>query len=262
MKLALVTGASSGIGREFARQLAAQGYRVLAVARREQRLQELMEQLPGDGHSYLLADLAEVAGRESVMARIAGEHVHLLVNNAGLSSLEPFYQSDLEKQRNLLAVDCQAVVDLAHAFLRQAEPGDALINVASIVSFLPTPAQPIYSGSKAFLAAFSECLWHEQRGRGIYVMGLCPGLTRTEFVAQASAGAGDNDSLPAAVTQDVEEVVAEALVALARRKEAIVVTGRANRLMLLLPRLLPRHRLIRLLAVIGDPERALDKGSR
>ncbi|HCS28378.1 MAG TPA: NAD(P)-dependent oxidoreductase [Spongiibacteraceae bacterium] len=254
---ALVTGASSGIGREFAQQLANQGYVVTVVARREDRLRELLATLPGAGHTLLAADLSSSQGLETLLEYISSERIHLLINNAGYSVLEPFYQSELGKQQNILDVNCRAVVTLAHAFLGQAERGDALINVASIVSYLPTPAQPMYSASKAFLAAFSECLWSEQQSRGVYVMGLCPGVTRTEFISTATGGESDGDTLPAAFIQTTDAVVKEALAALRKRRKAIVVTGRLNRLMMLMPRLLSRHRLIKILAVMGDPERAL-----
>ena len=158
-KRALVTGASSGIGREFAVQLAAQGYTVVGVARREDRLKELLSVLPGDEHSYLVADLGSQAGVQSVMDAMQGERFNLLINNAGLSVLEPFYESSLSTQQNILSVNCESLMKLAHTFLRQSEQGDALINLSSIVAYLPTPAQPMYSASKAFIASFSECLW-------------------------------------------------------------------------------------------------------
>lgn len=256
-KRALVTGASSGIGREFARQLAQQGYIVTCVARREDKLGALIAELPGHGHQYLVADLSVEADVQTVAACFASEHYRLLVNNAGFSVLRPFYQSDLAEQQNILNVNCTAVVALAHGFLKQAKSGDALINVASVVSYLPTPSQPMYSASKAFIAAFSECLWVEQKERGVYVMGLCPGVTTTEFIATATRGESDGHNLPRSLTQTAEEVVSEALRALRRRKRAIVTTGCANKLMLLVPRVLSRHRLIKTLAVVGDPERAL-----
>ncbi|MCB1844427.1 MAG: SDR family NAD(P)-dependent oxidoreductase [Halioglobus sp.] len=254
---ALVTGASSGIGREFARQLARQGYAVTGVARREDRLREMLAELPGDQHRLLVADLSQEAGVRAVCDALAESHVDLLVNNAGYSVFEPFYQSELAEQHSILNVNCAAVTSLAHAFLKQARAGDALINVASVVSYLPTPAQPMYSATKAFVAALSECLWVEHRARDVYVMGLCPGVTTTEFISTASKGAADGGNLPAALTQSAEAVVKEALVALGKRRKAIVVTGRANRAMLWLPRLLSRHRLIKTLAVAGDPERML-----
>ena len=256
-KRALITGASSGIGREFAVQLASQGYAITAVARREDRLKDLVDQLPGDGHRCRVADLGTQEGVQMVTEELQCERVNLLVNNAGLSVFEPFFESDLNLQRNIMAVNCDSLMQLAHSFLRQSERGDALINLSSIVAFMPTPAQPMYSASKAFIASFSECLWEEHRERGVYVMGLCPGVTQTEFIETASGGDSDGQTLPAALIQSTEEVVTEALQALAARKKAIVVTGWINRMMLLMPRLLTRHRLLKVLAVIGDPDKAL-----
>lgn len=256
-KWAMVTGASSGIGREFAEQLAREGYQVVLVARREDKLQEVIAGMVGGGHSYLLADLATAEGIDTVLDSLATQRCHLLVNNAGYSTFDPFYQTELSEQRKMLAVNCGAIVDLAHGFLRQAEAGDALINLSSIVAYLPTPTQPMYSASKAFIASFSECLWEEHRERGVYVMGLCPGITETEFIATATGGDADGQNMPAAMIQSTGEVINEALAALDKRKKAIVTTGLVNKLMLLMPRLLTRHRLIKVLSVIGDPENAL-----
>lgn len=256
-KRALVTGASSGIGREFAVQLAAAGYHVVGVARREDRLKELVEELPGNEHSYLVADLATESEVQVVADEMANKRYNLFINNAGLSVFEPFYESELAQQQKILDVNCGALMSLAHAFLRQSERGDALINLSSIVAYLPTPAQPMYSASKAFIASFSECLWEEHRERGVYVMGLCPGMTKTEFINQATGGEEDFQTLPAAMVQTTDQVVSEALTALAKRKKAIIVPGRVNRIMMQMPRFLSRHRLLKILAVIGDPENAL-----
>lgn len=256
-KRALITGASSGIGREFAVQLASSGFAVTGIARREDRLRELIDELPGEGHRYRVADLSNQAGLQLALDELQRERINLLVNNAGLSVFEPFYESDLDQQHRILSVNCDSLMQLAHSFLRQSEHGDALINLSSIVAFLPTPAQPMYSASKAFIASFSECLWEEHRERGVYVMGLCPGVTQTEFIESASGGESDGQTLPAVLIQSTEAVVTEALQALADRKKAIIVTGWINRILLLMPRLLTRHRLLKVLAVIGDPERAL-----
>ena len=256
-KRALVTGASSGIGREFALQLAAQGYGVTGVARREDRLTALVEQMPGEGHDYLVADLGTDTGVEQVMQYMQGQRVNLLINNAGMSVFDPFYETELSQQQHILSVNCASLMKLAHTFLRQSERGDALINLSSIVAYLPTPTQPMYSASKAFIAAFSECLWEEHRERGVYVMGLCPGVTQTEFITNATGGDADGQTLPAALIQTTEQVVNEALRALTARKKAIIVTGWVNRMMMLMPRLLTRHRLLKVLAVIGDPDNAL-----
>ena len=257
-KRAIVTGASSGIGREFSIQLANRGYHITAVARRESHLQELMDELTGEGHSYLVADLSLATGVSKVAESVSADHCHLLVNNAGYSDFQPFHSAPLQLQQDMLSVNCGAVVTLAHHFLNQADEGDALINLSSIVAVLPTPTQPIYSASKAFIASFSECLWEEHRTRGVYVMGLCPGITETGFISAATGGEADGQTLPAALTQTSGAVVKEALVALNRRKKPIVVTGWLNRAMFaLMPRVMSRFTLLKTLAVMGDPERAL-----
>lgn len=256
-KRALVTGASSGIGRAFALQLAKQGYRVAVVARREDRLQALLLEMQGTGHELIVADLASASGVQAVSEAIEREACHLLVNNAGYSLMQPFYDTPLEDQKKVLQVNCDAVVSLSHTFLRQANAGDALINVASVVAFMPTPAQAMYSASKAFIASFSECLWEEQRHRRVYVMALCPGITQTEFIQTATGGESDGQNLPAAMTQSSDDVVSEALKALKKRKKAVVVTGRVNRAMLQIPRMMSRQGLLKMLAVAGDPKRAL-----
>lgn len=254
----VVTGASSGIGRDFALQLAERGYRVTAVARREAQLQSLVAEMPGRGHDYVVADLTRKTGVAAVTENMGESHCHLLINNAGFGKLEPFYESKLAAQQDMLSLNCGAVMALSHSFLNQAADGDALINVSSVVSVLPTPSQPVYSASKAFVTSFSECLWEEQRDRGVYVMALCPGITATEFIQTATDGESDGQNLPAALSQTGAEVVSEALVALDKRREPIVVTGRANRVMTsLLPRMMTRFRLLRTMAVMGDPDKVL-----
>jgi len=252
-----VTGASSGIGRDFAIALAREGYEVIAVARREDRLRALVEGLDGSGHRYVCADLATAEGLHRVCETVETQRVQLLVNNAGYSMLRPFQGSSLADQQRILDVNCRAVLTIAHAYLDRAQPGDALVNVGSVVGFLPTPAQAVYSASKAFVTSLSECLWEEQRHRDVYVMALCPGITSTEFIYTATDGKADGRNLPRLLVQTGEEVVAEALRALRRRKKAVIVTGRVNRAMLQIPRFLSRHALLKLLAVAGSPERAL-----
>ena len=257
-KRALITGASSGIGREFAVQLAGRGYRITGVARRKDLLDALMAELPGEEHDYLVADLSTPEGVSQVSDAIGACHFNLLINNAGYSVLQPFYESPLQVQQDILSVSCATLLHLSHSFLRQSETGDALINVGSIVSFLPTPAQPVYSASKAFIAAFSECLWEEHRQRGVYVMALCPGLTKTDFITTATGGDSDGQNLPEIMSQSVSQVVSEALTALDKRHKPVIVTGWINRVMVaLMPRFMSRFRLLKVLAVMGDPEKQL-----
>ncbi|WP_405493972.1 SDR family NAD(P)-dependent oxidoreductase [Streptomyces sp. NBC_00096] len=178
-RTALVTGASSGIGLAFARELASAGYAVTAVARGEDRLRALVGEL-GPGHRHLVADLATPEGRELVAAELARRPVDLLVNNAGTAHHGPFTAAGPQEALTSLRLGTDAVVVLAHAFLSGARRGDALINVSSTLAHAPAPGLAVYSAGKAFVTSFSEALWYEQRPLGVHVMALCPGPTSTE----------------------------------------------------------------------------------
>jgi hypothetical protein len=252
-KRAMITGASEGLGRVFAKRLASAdyGYDTVCVARNESRLRELMGELgPGD-HRYVVADLATDAGVDRCVEEVQRERVNLLVNNAGFSRFGAFEGGTAEDERRILSVNCDAVMTLAHAFLKQAESGDALINLSSITNFLPTPLQPTYCATKAFIASLSESLWYQQRPRGVYVQGLCPGVAKTKFVERAGE-LGEKKRLLDAVSQTAESVVDVSLAALDKRTQPIVVPGVGNRIIAGASRLLPRRPLIWLSGKLGD----------
>lgn len=235
---ALVTGAGAGIGRAFATALAAAGYAVTAVARREDRLVELVAEL-GPGHDFLAADLSTSDGMRAVAERLGQQPYTLLVNNAGAAVHGDFAATPLDAALTVLDLNCRAVVTLAHAFLATAEPGAALVNVSSTLGHTPKPGLGVYSASKAFVTSFSETLWHEQKARGIHVMALCPGVTATE--SQRA------DDVPSWLVQSPQEVVARALAAVAARKGPTVMSGRRNALLTTVTRLLPRGAALSLL---------------
>jgi uncharacterized protein len=160
---ALATGASAGIGREFARQLAARGYRVIAVARDTDRLRSLIDEL-GPGHTHVSADLTTAAGRRQVADLLDGQRrVDLLVNNAGTAAPGAFITVPLPRVLATMHLNCEALVTLAHQFLFRAQPGDSLLNVSSTPAFAPMPKLSVYAATKAFVTSFSESLRHEQR---------------------------------------------------------------------------------------------------
>ncbi|WP_431683475.1 SDR family NAD(P)-dependent oxidoreductase [Kitasatospora sp. KL5] len=233
-----MTGASSGIGREFARRLAADGHRVIAVARREDRLRSLLAEL-GPGHSRLAADLATEPGRQQVAEVLAHQRVHLLVNNAGTAVEGCFAEVPLARALETVRLNCDALLALAHAFLARARSGDALLNVASTLAFAPAPGLAVYSATKAFVASLSEALWAEHKDRGVHVMGLCPGPTATE--------SQPHHDTPAVLVRTPEQVVAAALDALRRRNRPTVVPGAANRLFTAAARTLPRRSVLTVL---------------
>ncbi|MFE2262121.1 SDR family NAD(P)-dependent oxidoreductase [Streptomyces griseosporeus] len=240
-RTALVTGAGAGIGRAFARRLAADGHRVIAVARGADRLRSLMDEL-GPGHAYVAADLTIADGRRKTVDVLARERVHLLVNNAGTAVTGPFATVPLAATLSMTELNCDALVTLAHHFLARAEPGDALLNVSSTLAFAPKPDLAVYSATKAFVTSFSEALWYEHKDRGVHVMGLCPGMTAT--ASQPHNG----PDIPAGLVQTPEQVVTAALTALRRRSRPTVVSGWKNALFVTAARLLPRRVLLGMLA--------------
>lgn len=235
-KKALITGASEGIGREFAKQLAKEGYTITAVARNEARLKSLLEELPSGAHKYLVADLSKQDGIKKTNEELS-THYELLVNNAGFGVYGKFYETPLKKFQEMLSLNIDALVALSHSFLKVAEKDDALINVASTLAFLPMPNGGVYAATKAFVTSFTESLWFEQKERGIFVMDLCPGATVTEF--QVRAG-GKTEDIPKAIQQTPEQVVKVAIRALKRRNRPTVISGLPNHLMATVARLIPR----------------------
>lgn len=228
---ALVTGASSGIGAEFARRLARHGAEIVAVARRVEELEALAEDirsrtgrqvhvvpfdLSGDRAGRRLADrLAEV-----------GLPVDTVVNCAGVGVTGPFAEATEEEIRRQLRVNIEATVEISHAFLPQlVETGQgALINVASLTAYMPVPGMAVYAASKSFVVRFSEALAHEVRSSGVTVMAVSPGPTATEFYSTSGTTEGG------VRFQTAEQVVTTALEALQRRNPPIsVVSGLRNR---------------------------------
>ncbi|MCM2416271.1 SDR family oxidoreductase [Streptomyces sp. RKAG290] len=237
---ALVTGGSEGIGRAFARRLAAAGYTVTVVARNEVRLNALLDEL-GPGHHALTADLAAEAGLRRVVHELAVNRFDLLVNNAGTAAPGPFADVPLEAATSVMRLNCDALTTLTHAFLSGARAGDSLVNVSSTLAFAPMPNLSVYSATKAFVTSLSESLWFEQKKRGVYVMGLCPGMTATRSQPHTGEGA------PAGLVQTPEQVVTVALAALRRRRRPTVICGKKNALFTAATRALPRRTLLALL---------------
>nr|BFD80879.1 SDR family NAD(P)-dependent oxidoreductase [Streptomyces sp. Xyl84] len=188
-KLALVTGATSGIGRAFARRLAGDGHDVIAVGRRADRLAELAAGFPGDRVRPVVADLSTDDGVEAVAALCAGEPLSMLVNNAGVAHYMPFADLPAEKARELLHVKVAAPTLLTRAAVpgMLARGAGAIVNVAGMIAFSgPAPAEQmprraVYAGTLAHLVTMSQVLHAELSGTGVRVQVLCPGVVATEF---------------------------------------------------------------------------------
>ncbi|NBC31134.1 MAG: SDR family NAD(P)-dependent oxidoreductase [Alphaproteobacteria bacterium] len=188
--LAVITGASSGLGLEFARLAAADGYETLLIARRHERLTALagdLEHRFGTATSVLAADLADPADLDRVVGRLEAEEVGLLINNAGFGLLGPFTEQPAREIEDMLAVNVTALTRLARAVLpgMLARGAGRVLNVASMAAFQPGPMMAGYYASKAYVLSLSEALWAETRGTGVAVTALCPGLVPTEFQARA-----------------------------------------------------------------------------
>lgn len=247
MNTAIITGASSGIGEAFARKLAAQGRNVLLVARSEDKLITLCNEL-GRMNSiraqHLALDLSLPDSPERLFAESQkrGLTIDLLINNAGFGAFGDFTAIELERQLNMIDLNIKALVALSYLFLppmRERKQG-AIINVASTAAFQPVPFMQTYAATKAFVLSFSEALWEENRAFGVTVMGLCPGVTETNFF-EAARG----EKPPARTSQTPEEVVDTALSGLARRQGSIV-SGWTNFFMVEAERFVPRSLIVRM----------------
>lgn len=241
----IVTGASSGIGAAFARELARRGSDLVLVARRIDRLKELAAELETD-HGIAVApvalDLSAPRAGRALAAELAerGIEVTGLVNNAGFATDGPFHEEDPERLVDEINVDIANLVDLTRAFiepLRRAGSG-ILVNVASMAAYLPSPGMAVYAAAKAFVLNFTESLWFESRGTGLRVLALSPGLTRTEFFDDLPGGAYTGNY------QTPEQVVRTAMDALDRGRLPSVPSGRSNRVASMLPRFLTRRRTV------------------
>jgi short-subunit dehydrogenase len=235
---ALVTGASSGIGVEIARELAARGHGLTLVARREQRLRDLATEL-GAAHPAIrievaAADLGEAAGRDAVAAAIAaaGLEVSILVNNAGFGGHAEFVDAAREGDRDLRMVrlNVEAVTDLLARYLPgMVESGaGAVINIASTAAFQPMPGTATYAATKAFVLSQSEALHQELKGTGVSVTAVCPGPVRTEFVEAAGVPEELSGSTPDFVWSTPEEIAKAAVEGVEAGKRT-VIPGTINR---------------------------------
>lgn len=229
----LITGASAGIGEAFARELAGRCRQIILVARREPRLRELAHELERQGCEahVLAADLTEPVGLTSVVECIRQRGpVDLLINNAGFSTNGPFIEQGIESQHAIVSLHVSATLELSRAVMpgmRERGRG-AIINLSSLVAFLPFGGVAVYGGSKAFLNNYSEALQQEVAGSGVRVQCLCPGYTRTEFHYTDMFTGFDPAQVPESMWMDATDVVRESL-GLLDSGRVLVVPGRGNR---------------------------------
>lgn len=239
---ALVTGASSGLGEEFARQLAARGHDVTLVARRGHRLEALAAELRAAHRSQvdvLIADLETARGRASVARLLEERSPWVLVNNAGFGSRGAVWELDAKRELGKVQVNVVAVHQLSLAVLPGlVETGaGGIINLASTAAFQPLPFMATYAATKAFVLAFTEALGEELTGTGARAMALCPGPVRTEF--ETVAGVEGYFRMARPMTMDAKQCVTTALRAF-DRGATVCVPGWLNSALAQTPRLAPR----------------------
>jgi len=252
---ALVTGASSGIGADLARELAKRGHGVTLLARREAKLTALADELH-DAHgvrtevvSLDLTDASARAGLSSTLSQ-RGLTVDVLVNNAGFSTTGPVHRSDRERELAMVRTDVEAVVDLCTMFLPgMVERGrGAVLNVASTAAFQPLPGQAAYGASKAFVLSYSRSVVAELRGTGVTLTALCPGPVKTEFAESAGFTKEEAESsLPRFMWLPAAEVARIAVAGLDQGR-AVVVPGVGNQVGVGVARLVPQQILAGFLA--------------
>ena len=255
-KTALITGASSGIGRAFALALAERGMSVVLVARSEERLHALAEEVVRRNKvraEVIAADLSQEQAALHIQQEVQQRDlkIDLLINNAGFGVNGYFETISPERDHQQVMVDIAAVVDLTHAFipsLLERAREAAIINVASTAGFQPVPYMAAYGASKAFVLSFSQALAEEYRTRGLRILALCPGATETDFfnIAGESASVGRR--------RTSEQVVATGLRALEQGR-AVVVDGRMNAFTAQLAWLTPRRLVTRFAGLAVRPRK-------
>jgi short-subunit dehydrogenase len=248
---AIVTGASSGIGREIARELARRGNELVLVARSKDLLEQLAAELPTEAH-VLPADLTHQPSRAALVEQVAdlGIKPDILVNNAGFSTMGPVHHANPDAEARMLELDVVAVADLCTRFL----PGmverhrGAVLNVASTAAFQPLPGQAGYGAAKAFVLSYTQSLAGELRSTGVTATALCPGPVHTGFGATAGFADHDaEDALPKFMWVDAAKVAQVAVDGMDAGR-LVVIPGAANRAGSVLAQVTPRSLLVPILA--------------
>jgi uncharacterized protein len=250
MTTALITGASSGIGKAFARELASRQTDLVLVARSQEKLDNLATELSSQYQiktTVIVQDLTIAAAGKAVFETIQAQDltIDLLINNAGFGDYGAFGDRPLSKMIEMVQLNITAVVELTGLFLplMQARKDGAIINVASIAAFQPIPYMSVYAATKAFLLNFSEALWAENKDLGVKILVICPGPTESEFYTRAEFP----DSAAVLNTMTIasaQKVVREGLKALDKGQSTAVVGSFTNQIIVNLPRLLPRNLLV------------------
>jgi short-subunit dehydrogenase len=251
----LITGASQGIGYEFAKIFAADGFPLILTARDEPRLQQIAAELTAR-HKIEIKVLPADLSRPNTSAEIFAElqraqiHVGILVNNAGFGFHGAFADLDWPKQAGMVQVNITALAELTHLFLKPmlARREGRILNVASTAAFVPGPFMAMYYASKAFVQSFSQALSEELAGIGVTVTSVCPGMTRSQF--QSRSGLQRQESFPMMEADVVARIGYRALM----RGQRVVITGSMNRVFVFLTRFVPTRLVAGTVARFNRPK--------
>ena len=245
-RTALITGASSGIGESFGRELAARGMNVVLVARSEAKLRLLAQELSQRHRiraEVIAVDLSQEGASHIIQQAVQqyGLTVDLLINNAASFTFAPFEQSESPNNDQIITLNITAMVELTHAFIPAmlARGTGAVLNVGSMGSFFPIPYMTVYAATKAFVLSFSEALWVEYRDQEVRVLALCPGPTRTPLLPATSL-------IPPEQAAPPEQVVVAGLRALEQGQSSFMPRFVNNLQSRILPKVLPRSLMLRL----------------
>lgn len=245
METVLITGASSGMGYEYAKIFSEKGYRCILVARREEKLKKIANDLqisnPKSQIQYIVLDLSLSDAASVLYEKLKQRNINvdILINNAGFGEYGSFIESDRERQLNMIALNCLSVISLTHTFLNGmlSRGHGKILNVASVAAFQPGPFMAVYFATKSFVLSFSEALSYELSGSGVTVTVLCPGATSTEF----NKTEDPNKSIPGfknslASAESVASFGYNSLM----KGSSVAVYGIKNQLSVFLIRFLPR----------------------
>lgn len=248
-KTVLITGVSGGIGKELADRFAKDGYNMVLVARSEDKIQHLAQEYQerySIQTTVIAKDIAAPGVPQDILAELKekGIEIDYLVNNAGFGLFGAFKETDLDKETNMIDVNIKALTIMTKLFLpdmiKRGQGG--ILNVASLVGFLPGPMMAVYYATKSYVLSFTEALEDEVKGTGVTVTALCPGLTSTGFVGRAGMGAS---KLTKGSIMEAGQVAEEGYRGFMRGK-TIIMPGFKNRLFAFVPRVLPRKVITRI----------------
>jgi short-subunit dehydrogenase len=244
----LITGSSEGIGLEVAKTLANENKKITLVSRSKEKLEKARASLHGSGHQIIVADLSTTEDIEMLKEIIETNKYDVLINNAGVGMYGRFTDMLLPEQTKMMNLNINALTTLSYYYLRQAKSGDALVNISSMVGITGYPGASVYAGTKGYVTKLSESLWWENKNKGIYVLGFCPGATYTNFHDVAGT---DKNSFSKSIMQTPEQVSLELVNALKKRKKPIIVSGGTNRFLLFVLKMMSRKMVVNMMGKFG-----------